>query len=147
MWHLSHVSQSVGIAFPLSALILVVDSYIITKFIKQMPCACAESWYHTNSYYNINLISYDSLFVLWHCHNMLSNVIHSFLAGKWCGNTIQIWNILLHSTAGKSSTREPGTTTEDLEPEDSYWNFTCQEVLQSWRISPAIPWERGPFRI
>lgn len=66
--------------------------------------------------------------------------------GEWCGNTVQVWNILLHPWAGEGSEGVSGTTAEVLEQEDYYWDPTCKEVLPSWGIPPTIPCQRGPFR-
>lgn len=60
-------------------------------------------------------------------------------SGQRRRNSIQIRDLLLHTRTRESSTRVQGEATEASEQKDCYWDTTCQEILQSWRVSPAVP--------
>jgi len=67
------------------------------------------------------------------------------VAGEWCGNTVQIWNILLHTGTREGGQGVIGATAEAVEQEDCYWDPSCQEVLQGRGVPSAVPWERWPI--
>lgn len=66
-------------------------------------------------------------------------------AGKRCGNTIQVWHILLHAGAREASIGVERKTGEDIEQEDCEWDPASQEVLQGWGVSPAVPCKGWPI--
>lgn len=83
--------------------------------------------------HELNILVLKHLVTIWSCP----------AAGKWCGITVQIWNILLHCRAREGCQGVLGTTAEAVEQEDCYWDSSCQEVLQSRGVPPTVPRERG----
>ena len=75
----------------------------------------------------------------------LDTVWSCCVAGEWCGNTVQIWNILLHTGTREGGQGVIGATAEAVEQEDCYWDPSCQEVLQGRGVPSTVPWEGWPI--